>query len=290
MGKDGICMRIGFISDIHLDYNRHHDFIKALKQIISEHRIDIMVFAGDTATGAPDALDFYRAIAAQTSAAIRIVPGNHDLYVTHAKNCGTQWIRDKAAEYKNMLSDHPDYSLLRNPVVTDHWFITGIDGWYDYSFDKRFPNINLEKLAKKQIGGTPWPDYTFIDGGDNRPDRDILKVKEDLDLLKKILNSPAASGKKRCVVMHMLPTRELVVPRKVPLYDTGVTFLGSEEYRRLFEEEKIDLNISGHSHMRCDKVINGIRYVNVSLGYNYKWNYPLDAVREIEDALFVLED
>lgn len=283
-------MRIGFISDVHLDYNRHHDFINALKQVISEKNIACLVFAGDTATGAPDALKFYRALSEQTDCIIRIVPGNHDLYIADSKGRKTEWIRKKASEFKTMLADDTDFSLLRNPIITKNWFITGIDGWYDYSFDKRFPDIDLDKLARKQIGGTPWPDLTFIDGGENQADRDICKVKEDLCILKEVLESPSAQGKKRCVVMHVLPTRELVVPRKLPFYDAGVNFLGSEEYRKLFEQEKIDLSISGHSHMRMDKEINGIRYVNVSLGYNYQWKYQLDAAKEIGETIFILED
>ena len=43
-------MRIGFISDLHIDFNRQFDFLEILSQVIADKALDTVVFLGDTST------------------------------------------------------------------------------------------------------------------------------------------------------------------------------------------------------------------------------------------------
>lgn len=42
-------MRIGFVSDLHTDFNRQYDFVTVLQQLINDERLDKIVIMGDSA-------------------------------------------------------------------------------------------------------------------------------------------------------------------------------------------------------------------------------------------------
>ena len=52
-------MKIGFIGDLHMDYNTHHDFLAEFTRVCEDEALDTIVFCGDTTTGAFGSLDFY---------------------------------------------------------------------------------------------------------------------------------------------------------------------------------------------------------------------------------------
>ena len=45
-------MKIGFIGDLHMDYNTRHDFLAEFTRICKNLTLDALVFCGDTTTGA----------------------------------------------------------------------------------------------------------------------------------------------------------------------------------------------------------------------------------------------
>ena len=51
-------MKIGFIGDLHIDYNVHHNFTQAFEKLVATLGLDYLVFCGDTTTGAFQYLDF----------------------------------------------------------------------------------------------------------------------------------------------------------------------------------------------------------------------------------------
>lgn len=283
-------MRIGFISDIHFDINWKQDLLHALGRMAKEEGLDYLVVGGDTANGAWAELEFYKALAEELPCQLRIIAGNHGQY---QKNYGRKEgpaIRRAAEDDYRKITYHPEWSLLLHPIVTKHWFITGVCGWYDYSFHRKFPQMNLKRCGKKKLAVVRWPDSLYIDGRKPDPSRDRQKVEESLEVLEKALDTPQCRGRKICVVTHVLPTRDLVRDRKIPLYAKGVNFLGSERYREFFEKNGVRLSISGHSHMRMALRRKNIDYVNVSLGYHYQWKYKQSPDLELKDALFVVED
>ncbi|MBS5078800.1 MAG: metallophosphoesterase [Clostridiales bacterium] len=283
-------MRIGFISDLHIDFNRQFDFLEILSQVIADKALDTVVFLGDTSTGAKDALRFYDALAVKTKAQVRIVPGNHDMYVENLRRKSKDRINRESSAFHDSILFHKEYSLMENPIVTKHWYITGIGGWFDYSFGKRKPGNPPGKAANSIISRFFWPDQKVIHGGVIDYERDVRLVMKDIRMLQKSFEKEAAQGKKRCVVMHMLPIGELIRAYPIPFYNKLINQLGSERYRHFFEKNEVSLSISGHSHMPMKIQKNGIRYVNVSLGYTFQWTNPADAYGEISKILYILED
>ena len=56
-------MRIGFVSDLHIDFNRQYDFVSVLGQLISDENLDQLVIMGDSANGLQRNLRFYQQLA-----------------------------------------------------------------------------------------------------------------------------------------------------------------------------------------------------------------------------------
>ena len=86
-------MRIAFIADVHEDYNHHHDFVKCFSEFCEDNKIDILIFAGDTSTGAVKTLYFYRQLQKSCRAKVMQIPGNHELYCELKKNLAGERIQ-----------------------------------------------------------------------------------------------------------------------------------------------------------------------------------------------------
>lgn len=78
-------MRIGFVSDLHIDFNRQYDFTAVLEQLVYDKHLDELVLMGDSANGLQRNLAFYDWLAAALSVPFRTLIGNHDLYVDHPR-------------------------------------------------------------------------------------------------------------------------------------------------------------------------------------------------------------
>lgn len=290
-------MRIGIISDIHIEYNLHHDFVKILAEICEEERLDYLVFAGDTSSGVEGAQAFYPALAARTDTVIRQIPGNHEQYVIKDADYirpDTRIGEAAAAQEAAMLEDER-FSLQLHPIETDDWLVFGAPGWYDYTFDLRRRTVKrAARLAQKKVGLTTWPDYHFVDGDVPSIEREFSKVDRDLAYLEKCFQQakgdPARAGKRICAVTHMAPTRLLLRGGNIPFLRNHLIFLGSQRYAQLYERYGVTMSVSGHTHSRLRAEANGVRYAECCLGFYFQWKNKRDARSEIRTALIILED
>lgn len=282
-------MRIGFLSDLHQD-RRRVDYIRLLAEVTEQQRLDYLVLSGDTAAGADTALRFCERLDATMSARLRIVAGNHDLYAPNNKSLTPAQIRATSAAYYARITYESDYSLLLHPIITPRWFITGLGGWYDYSFAHGYPDVDLERICRTRVARWCWSDNRRIRGGKFDAQLDIARVESDLHALRSALTCPEAIARRTAVVTHMIPTHALAPRLPVPYYSHFVHLLGSERYRILYESLGVSLSISGHTHMPTRRTINGILYVNVSLPSRFLWRHPILPQKEISRVMFILED
>lgn len=279
-------MRLGFLSDLHTDYNHLHHFETIIPRLIQRKRLDGLCILGDTATGVDGALEFYQSLQQRIAIPLRILPGNHDIYVRDAARKTAEEVQHESTEAYFKLLYHPDLSLYLNPIITPHWLIVGISGWYDYSFVPGDP----DKLARHPVSKYVWPDQMMINHRQIDAARDERWVEDDLERMTELFNRPEARHRKRLVAMHFLPTDQLIRRKRYPMYRHFIVQLGSNRYQRFFETHDVARSVSGHSHMptRCD--VNGIHYENVSLGYGFQWADASDAQGELERILYILED
>lgn len=281
-------MRIGFLSDLHHEKWRT-DPVGLLAGLSQRLELDYLVLAGDTAPGADAALRFCERLDAAMDARLRIVAGNHDLYVPNYQNLTPAQVRTASASFYARITYESAYSLLLHPIVTPHWFITGLGGWYDYSFARGYPDVDLKRLSRSRAARHFWSDNEQVRGGCFDYRIDLARVEEDIRSLRRVLTVPEAAGRQLCAVTHMIPTRALTEGMPIPFYGRFRPLLGSERYRMLYEELGVSLSISGHTHLPRHLCQNGITYVNVSLPARALRRHPFAPEKELQRVMFVLE-
>ncbi|MFM9414279.1 metallophosphoesterase [Peptococcus simiae] len=279
-------MRIGFIGDLHIDYNTHHDFLTALAQACDQLDLDTIVFCGDTLTGAEKALSFYGRLQDRTQTRVLQIPGNHELYCLSEKN-KTSLCLD-ADEYMDLMLNDEATSLFKNPIVHGQWCIIGGPSWYDYSLHRNYRR--MDAMAKHRFLRRN-PEYKYLQNTDQNPFINEKITARSLMLMERQLRTirERAHGKeyKICSAIHMLPLAEMYKSSHV--WATTVAFMGSKYYAELYESYGVDLCICAHSHIRRTLMKNGTTYVNVSLGHNFKWKYKTDLLKELLDTIYVLD-
>ncbi|MDO4281713.1 MAG: metallophosphoesterase [Peptococcaceae bacterium] len=283
-------MKIGFIGDLHMDYNTHHDFPACFARICENLSLDTIVFCGDTTTGAFDSLDFYDKLSQRVSTKILEIPGNHELYCTagRKKRQKNEYLCFDADEYMELMMNHPLYSLCTHPIVHGEWAVIGSPSWYDFSLHKKF--AHMTEATKRQFLRRN-PEYKYVLDSENNPFINEKITAQSLQFMEKQLKTirerPGGDRYKICSVIHMLPRPELY--KQSHVFNTTIAFMGSKYYAELYEKYHVDICVCAHSHQRMELTINGVRYINVSLGHNFKWKNKTSLYKEILDTMFVLE-
>ena len=162
-------MRIGFVGDLHIDYNLHHDFIEGVCAAVRTLALDVIVFCGDTTTGAFESLAFYQDLEkAGIQAKVLEIPGNHELYCVGKDKDPHEdglYCMD-ADEYMYLMLNHPRYSLFRHPIVDNGWVIIGGPSWYDYSLHKNYLTMSEQKKRRFLRAN---PEYKYLQDRHNNP-------------------------------------------------------------------------------------------------------------------------
>ncbi len=280
-------MRIGFLSDLHCE-DRRGDMLDVLCAVARRQRLDCLVLGGDIAAGADDTLRFCDALSAALPAQLRIVAGNHDLYVDHRGKTAAE-IRAASAAFYARITYESAYSLYLHPIVSAGWYVCGLGGWYDYTFAPRYGKRDTARLARSRTARWFWSDNRRIRGRAFDHRLDEARVEEDLRNLGRLFAAPEAEGRRICAVTHMLPTRDLLPFPTLPVSRHFAPLLGSERYRTLYEASGVSLSISGHTHIPRRITRNGITYANVSIPPRLLWRHPLSPERELERVMYVLE-
>lgn len=283
----GDCVRIGFIGDLHIDYNTHHNFLNAFAMICENIGLDVLIFCGDTTTGAQRALEFYEKMSKNTSTKILQIPGNHELYCVKRKLNRNEICLD-ADEYMTLLLNHPETSLFYNPIVHQKWCIIGSPSWYDYSLHRKYLHMD-ERLKRRFLRRNP--EYKYIqDASQNSSINEKITAKSLFLMerqLRTIRERPNGSEYKICSVIHMLPIPEMY--KSSHIWGTTVAFMGSKYFAELYEKYNVDMCICAHSHIRKELIKNGTHYINVSLGHNFKWIHKTNLYAEILEAIYILD-
>lgn len=82
-------MKIGIISDIHLDVNKNFPVLLTLVDLCNEKKIDRLVVAGDISSDYKDIFYLIDVFKRKTQTNVHFVPGNHDLYMSGGKDSNT---------------------------------------------------------------------------------------------------------------------------------------------------------------------------------------------------------
>ena len=266
-------MKLGIISDIHLDINEGYPVMDILADLLKKEQCEGLILAGDISSKADQTFEWLEPIREKIQMPLWFVPGNHDMWDPERKYTNTWEIYEKYKAEKDCLCG-------KAIVLNEDTVITGSLGWYDYTFGSE--GYSLEEFDKKSRGGRTWQDSLFAHWGEDDASVCRKMVKELSDVLE------ANKGKKIITVTHMLSIPEFCVDPANGNWDYFNAFLGSSAFGKLFEDQHILCSIMGHVHYREQLVRNGVDYRCACLGYFNEWPTPV-LKDEVADSLQFIE-
>lgn len=280
-------MRIGFISDLHIDINQDYPVMELLAEASLEKELDMLAIAGDVSETPVRTIDAMQSLQERLLSAadcrVCYVPGNHDMW---NKNCPDQQTEQIAAAYE---ADPLCLAGGKVFLAGDYGLIGDI-GWYDYSFASA--QYSREELDGMRIGERTWQDKLY----NSWTEDNAGQMQASLARLRAAMEKAAAlygHEKALIAVTHMLPVREFCVPESQKDWGFFNAFLGGEAIGDLFTEYPVRFSICGHVHYRKHYVRDGITWICPCLGYHNEWPlYELDdnsPQTHIENALQVFD-
>ena len=258
-------MRIGFISDLHIDINAAYPVMTMLEKTCQEQELNMLVIAGDVSE-TPDRTiaavkNLQERLSADTNCRVCYVPGNHDMW---NKNCPEKSTQQIAEAYE----EDPLCLAGGKVFLAGDYALIGDIGWYDYSFAS--PQYSRAELEGMQISGRTWQDKLFNRWtGDNAG-----QMRRSLERLRGAMEAAALQygrEKKLIAVTHMLPVREFCVPETQKDWGFFNAFLGGEAIGDLLKEYPVRFSVCGHVHYRKRLERDGITWICPCLGYHNEW-------------------
>ena len=270
-------MRIGLVSDTHVDMNRigGKEVVSSLLAAESLRRgLDILLIAGDISSDYRLSLATINRLSETSGARVLFIPGNHDIWNERHPDL-------KAWDTYNALLEHPS-NLARGPVLLeDNWAIVGDLGWYDFSYGD--PSFSFEDFDRMKYGERTWQDKIK-----SIWDRDTLDVhRMFVERLELALDS--VKGRRVLMATHVVQIPEFTVLNPGQMWKYFNAFLGSPEYGEIALRKGVDLAVCGHVHHRSRLKKGGTEFVCPCLGYTAEWPAPPDPASEIARTLAVYE-
>lgn len=117
-------MKLGIISDLHLDHNDSYDF----KKILSNPELDCLIIAGDISQDKDTLLELMSDLE-EINKLTLVVLGNHDYY-------NSLRVSDTIEQYQKEFQRFKNVKFLNNSgYILDDYKICGTTGWYPGSFN-----------------------------------------------------------------------------------------------------------------------------------------------------------
>ncbi|MEJ7541474.1 metallophosphoesterase [Staphylococcus intermedius] len=268
-------MRIGTIAYLHFDRHQHltmQDYIEAVVRLIQHEDLHMLMIAGDISNHHTSTFDFIQQLTDQTTVPIYFIPGNHDLWRRTDEDLTT-------SEILQLYQKHPQ-CLIGQPIEVGDYVIAGHIGWYDYSFAS--DRFTFDKLASGKHYGATWQDkvHTTFDVSDPQLSQCFVdEVKRDL---------AAYPDHQVILVTHMVTHPKFTVPTPHRIFDFFNGFIGTSDFKPLYEQFNITYSVMGHVHFRKRLTENGTTYLCPCLGYPREWRTAhLDT--ELQHALQVIQ-
>jgi putative phosphoesterase len=274
-------MRLGVISDLHLDLNGTdpETFAGHLAAAAGRRGAEQLLIAGDLSNRYDLTLRALQAIQARTGLRVLFVPGNHDLWnEAPDRPFGRTW---GAADSHEALKSFPG-NLARGPAeLSGGWTAVGATGWYDFRFGH--PRFSRRDFERMRFGERLWQDK--LNALWDRPTREVHRgFLEDLER-----QLTAARGRRLLLATHVVPLEAFTVRPPDAPWEYLNAFLGSPEYGELAVKHGVEVAVCGHVHYRREARVGRTRFLTSCLGYAHEWPDPLDLPGEVERSLAVLE-
>ena len=276
-------MRIGVISDLHVDLNEsassRGEVVASLSAAVARRGAELLIVAGDIANRYDASLRTLAALEAASGLRVLFVPGNHDVWnEASTLPFGRGW---GAWDSYRALEAFPG-NLARGPVdLPGGWSVVGDLGWYDYAFGH--PRFSAEDFDRMRFGERLWLDK--VNALWDRPAREMHRLFHG----KLERQLAGRSGERLVLVTHAVSHAAFTVQPSDPQWEYLNAFLGSPGYGELAIRCGVAAAVCGHVHYRRRTVVGGTHFICSCLGYSTEWADPRDIAGEVERSLAILD-
>lgn len=218
-------MRIGVISDLHVDLNEHPGEPLVEEALLDQavwQKLDGLIIAGDISNDVNRSMSVLNMLQTESGIPVLFVPGNHDYWSKDNGITNTWQVYRQFQSFEGCLSERP-YQLNRD------WTVIGNSGWYDYSMGE--PEYSFKDFERMHAMERTWQDSIYVKWG--MSNRDIHRYF--YDRMEREL-SEIGGNKPVIMVTHMLTHPHFKVPMPHPQWSYFNAFLGSQDYAELYRK------------------------------------------------------
>ena len=255
-------MRILAISDLHTDFNENKRLLERIPAAV--HADDILIAAGDISND----LDILRATLALLRSKFKkifYVPGNHELWVRREGGTSVE-------KFFSVLALCEALQVQTGPEKVGGVWVVPLFSWYDAQFDE-----NNSGDAESLSG---WADFHLC--------KWPAEIGEVCKFFLK-LNEPHLRAYDGPVISfsHFLPRRDLLPPTERLRFKGLPKVAGCSDLDGQIRRLPSVVHVFGHSHIGCDRVIDGVRYIQNPLRYPRERTtdaFPVKVILDLERA------
>ncbi len=235
-------MRIFAVSDLHTDFKANRLLLGEL--LHPAHSRDTLLVAGDIADRL-EVIEDTLALLKSRFAKVFYVPGNHEL-----------WVRfdacDSVEKLKRVIELCDRLGVYTRPSKADGVWVVPLYSWYEPQFDADGGD------DEKELEG--WADFYFC--------KWPPEVNSVSDYFRGMNAGRLRSYAGEVVTLsHFLPRRDLLPGAGALRFKSLPKVAGSSWLDTQLRAVNSSVHVFGHSHINCDRVIDGVRYVQNALRY-----------------------
>lgn len=270
-------MKIGFISDLHVDRNFEApiiEYLKALLQIINNQKLEMLVIGGDISNHYSMTIWFVEELQKQAEIPVYFIPGNHDFWEEQDAT------KDTPGIYQ-LYKDHPQ-SLIENPLkINENYTLIGHPGWYNHAiYDQE--KFTPDEIERGKFRWTYWQDKLRLDWGmeDQEVSQNFSKIiKQDLEKV---------TTENIILQTHIVTIPEYTMPMPHRVFDFFNAYIATDDLKNIYKEYPITHQIMGHVHFREKISKEQTQFITNSLGYRREWRGK-NLYKELQKSLFILD-
>lgn len=253
-------MQFDLVSDFHSDlWNTGTNFSWAKYR---NEGSDVLVLAGDTSNYMNDipviinrALNVYKHVI--------FTDGNHEHYAFDR----VADVDDICEELQEFADSKENVTFLtgRNSVQVNNTVFIGCNGWYDFRvYEDRFNIDDSMNAWKRMSNDSKMIDFAMVPVA--------IRAKNQAALIEQQVADLQDSDMELVVVTHTIPTK--VLSKWSPFSTSPNAIIECAYYNTAMEnayfadiKQKIKVWVYGHTHVRSERKIGHVRYINNARGY-----------------------
>lgn len=270
-------MRIGFISDLHIDRNTELPekyYLKILLETIKRQHLNRVVIGGDISNHFTKTLRFVEELQNQAEIPIHFIPGNHDFWEEKESRKNTR-------EIYQLYKDHPQ-SLIEKPLkINEEYTLVGHPGWYNHAvYDKN--KFSPDEVEHGKFRWAYWQDKLRMDW--EMSDQEVSKHFSQL--IEKDLEKVTTDN--IILQTHVVTIPEYTMPMPHRTFDFFNAFMATNDLKHVHKKYPITHQVMGHVHFRAKLLRDETEFITNSLGYRREWRSN-DLEKEIQKSLVIIE-